>query len=62
MFKLLPDIDMTLYPPRKGLEGPFRFVEGVLYYDPKEGAYYDARSDLYFWDIPTMISVDKGEA
>jgi hypothetical protein len=35
------------YGPRKGLEGPFNFSGRVLYYDPKEGAYYDPRSDFY---------------
>jgi hypothetical protein len=35
------------YSPRKGLEGPFSFSGHVLYYDPKEGAYYDPRSDFY---------------
>jgi hypothetical protein len=29
------------YGPRKGLEGPFNFSGRVLYYDNKEGAYYD---------------------
>lgn len=35
------------YGPRKGLEGPFSFSGRVLYYDPKEGAYYDPRTDFY---------------
>ena len=36
------------YGPRKGLEGPFTFCNGrVLYYDVKEGAYWDPRSDFY---------------
>jgi len=36
------------YGPRKGLEGPFLFSNGqVLYYDPKQGQYYDPRSDFY---------------
>lgn len=36
------------YEPRKGLEGPFRYPNGqVLYYDPKEGAYWDPRTDFY---------------
>ena len=35
------------YGPRKGLEGPFNFSGRVLYYDPKEGQYYDPRSDFY---------------
>lgn len=38
----------TRYGPRSGLEGPFLFSNGlVLYYDPKQGQYYDPRSDFY---------------
>ena len=35
------------YGPRQGLEGPFNFSGQVLYYDPKEGSYYDPRTDFY---------------
>ncbi len=43
-----PPIDREDYPPIPGLEGPFRFRNGrILYYDPKEGKYYDRKSDLY---------------
>jgi hypothetical protein len=36
------------YGPRKGLEGPFHYPNGqVLYYDPKEGSYYDPLTDFY---------------
>lgn len=35
------------YGARAGLEGPFNFSGRVLYYDNKEGAYYDPRSDFY---------------
>ena len=36
------------YGARKGLEGPFHYPNGaVLYYDPKEGSYYDPRTDFY---------------
>ena len=35
------------YGPRKGLEGPFNFSGRVLYYDNKEGAYWDPRTDFY---------------
>ena len=36
------------YGPRKGLEGPFHYPNGqVLYYDPKEGQYYDPLTDFY---------------
>lgn len=36
------------WQPRKGLEGPFFYPNGrVVYYDPKEGAYYDPTTDIY---------------
>ncbi len=36
------------WQPRKGLEGPFFYVTGqVLYYDPKEGKYWDPQTDFY---------------
>jgi hypothetical protein len=35
------------YGPRKGLEGPFNFSGRVLYYDVKEGQYYDPTTDFY---------------
>ena len=40
----------TKYGPRKGLEGPFNFSGRVLYYDNKEGAYYDPKCDWYISD------------
>jgi hypothetical protein len=39
------------YGARKGLEGPFHYPNGrVAYYDPKEGKYYDPRTDFYLSD------------
>jgi hypothetical protein len=35
------------YGPRTGLEGPFNFSGRVLYYDNKQGQYYDPRTDFY---------------
>lgn len=36
------------FVPRKGLEGPFQYPNGrVLYYDAKEGKYYDPTTDYY---------------
>ena len=37
----------TKYGPRAGLEGPFNFSGRVLYYDNKEGQYYDPATDFY---------------
>jgi hypothetical protein len=39
---------MQGYEARKGLEGPFVFANGrILYYDIKEGAYWDPKTDFY---------------
>lgn len=36
------------FGPRKGLEGPFHYPNGrVLYYDAREGEYYDPLTDFY---------------
>jgi hypothetical protein len=36
------------YGPRKGLEGPFVYPNGqILYYDPREGQYWDPQTDFY---------------
>jgi hypothetical protein len=45
-YKIVQKVDG--YGPRKGLEGPFTFGNGrTLYYCPKEGAYWDPRTDFY---------------
>ena len=48
-YRVLDTVDMMRdkYGARKGLEGPFNFSGRVLYYDPKEGQYYDPRTDFY---------------
>ena len=48
-YKVLDTVDRMRdkYGPRKGLEGPFDFSGRVLYYDPKEGLYYDPTTDFY---------------
>jgi len=46
-YKVMPAMDPK-YVERKGLEGPFTTLSGkVVYYDPKEGAYYDPDTDIY---------------
>ena len=35
------------YKHRTGLEGPFYFSGRILYYDPREGQYYDPQTDFY---------------
>lgn len=47
-YSILPPIDRDRYQTRKGLEGPFQTKSGKpVYYDPKEGAYYDPDTDMY---------------
>ena len=41
------DVMRNKYGPRKGLEGPFNFSGRVLYYDNKQGQYYDPTTDFY---------------
>ena len=45
--KMQMDMMRLKYGPRKGLEGPFNFSGRVLYYDNKEGQYYDPTTDFY---------------
>ncbi len=46
-YKVMPPMDKK-YQPRPGLEGPFTTLSGkVVYYDPKEGKYYDSDTDMY---------------
>ena len=42
-------IDPKEYPPIRGMEGPtyFHANDIVLYYDRREGRYYDPKSDMY---------------
>jgi hypothetical protein len=47
---VVPDFDRERYTDLsdEGLEGPFRMKNGqVLYYDPKEGKYYNRDTDMY---------------
>jgi len=47
-YQVLPPIDTEKYPSRPGLEGPFRMQNGrTVYYDAKEGKYYDPSRDMY---------------
>ena len=46
-YKIMPPMDPK-YVARDGLEGPFSTLSGkVVYYDPKEGKYYDPDTDMY---------------
>ena len=48
-YRVVDTMDMMRdkYGPRKGLEGPFNFSGRVLYYDNKQGQYYDPTTDFY---------------
>ena len=48
-YRVMDTVDMMRdkYSARKGLEGPFNFSGRVLYYDVKEGLYYDPTTDFY---------------
>ena len=46
-YKVMPPMS-DKYQPRDGLEGPFTTLSGkVVYYDPREGSYYDPDTDIY---------------
>ena len=46
-YRVMPKMD-SKWQPRKGLEGPFQFANGkVLYYSPREGAYWDPTTDFF---------------
>jgi hypothetical protein len=48
-YKAVREVDnmRDTYGFRQGLEGPFSFSGRVLYYDTREGKYYDPRTDWY---------------
>jgi hypothetical protein len=45
-YRIVNDV-LAGYGPRKGLEGPFNIGGRCLYYDTKEGSYYDPTTDFY---------------
>jgi len=49
----------SAYGPRDGLEGPYQYPNGrILYYDVKEGAYWDPRTD-FFLDYDEVSSLQN---
>lgn len=57
-----PAIDPDEYPPIRGMEGPFRYPSGkILYYDPREGAYYDSKTDMYL-DRNAKLAAEEPKA
>jgi hypothetical protein len=58
----LPAMDAERYGERSGLEGPMRARNGkVVYYDPKEGQYYDPDTDIYIsnddWEKMNEVNI-----
>ena len=45
-YRIVNDV-LQGYTARKGLEGPFNIGGRPLYYDAREGSYYDPRTDFY---------------
>lgn len=49
-YSIVAPINHDEYPDREsqGLEGPFKLKSGlVVYYDKKEGKYYNPKTDIY---------------
>jgi hypothetical protein len=64
-YTVMPEIDRTVYTDlsSEGLEGPFVFKTGaVLYYDPREGKYYDRRTDMFISNKDMLIHYGLVEA
>ncbi len=60
---VVPSIDRERYTDMsgEGLEGPFRMKNGqVLYYDPKEGKYYNRDTDMYV-DYDDYRAMNEGD-
>lgn len=54
--------DVEMEDELPDLEGPFRMKNGrVVYYDPKEGKYYDRRTDMYLSDEEAIDLVEGEE-
>jgi hypothetical protein len=48
-YSIVPPIDRERYTEIPGMEGPYRMPPAgrIVYYDPKEGRYYDRDTDMY---------------
>ena len=54
-------MDRERYQEREGLEGPFPLRSGkVVYYDPREGKYYDPDTD-YYLSYDEYMQYDKDD-
>ena len=63
-YEVLPKMDKDKYQKRDGLEGPIMTRSGkVVYYDNKEGKYYDPDTDMYLsYDDYKMLDKKANEA
>ena len=63
-YEVLPKMDREKYQERDGLEGPIMTRSGkVVYYDNKEGKYYDPDTDMYLsYDDYKMLDKKANEA
>ena len=63
-YEVLPKMDRDKYQERDGLEGPIMTRSGkVVYYDNKEGKYYDPDTDMYLsYDDYKMLDKKANEA
>ena len=69
-YEVLPRMNREKYQERPGLEGPIMTRSGkVVYYDNKEGMYYDPDTDMYIsyddWkmlDSPSMHKVSEKDS
>ncbi len=64
-YRVVPGYDKEKYQEREGLEGPFHTKSGkVVYYDKKEGSYYDPDTDMYIsyedWQAMNEEGVAEG--
>lgn len=60
-YTILPPMDRERYQEREGLEGPFPLRSGkVVYYDPREGKYYDPDTD-YYLSYDEYMQYDKDD-
>lgn len=60
-YTVLPPMDRERYQEREGLEGPFPLRSGkVVYYDPREGKYYDPDTD-YYLSYDEYMQYDKDD-
>lgn len=61
-YRILPNIDRDRYGDREheGLEGPINANGRALYYDPREGRYYDPNTDMYLSHEEALGALSEG--